>query len=138
MRHKCSSRNRPPSAADTLAMNAPTSMERAVNMAALAAVFLAASAGATLETACAPLPIVENTEVARVPATRTVATDHIDDTHSITMSHIAVVTANVVAVTPWPGQGEIAAKPSPEPRASPCLAHRSRAFNCTVRKSSVV
>jgi hypothetical protein len=31
------------------------------------------------------------------------------------MSHIAVVMANVVAVTPWPGQGEIDANPSPEP-----------------------
>jgi hypothetical protein len=41
-----------------------------------------------------------------------------DDTHCITMSHIAVVMANVLAVTPWPGQGEIDANPSPEPSAS--------------------
>jgi hypothetical protein len=34
------------------------------------------------------------------------------------MSHIAVVIANVVAVTPWPDQGEIAANPSAEPSAS--------------------
>jgi hypothetical protein len=41
-----------------------------------------------------------------------------DDTHCITMSQIAVVIANVVALTPRPGQGEIDANPSPEPSAS--------------------
>jgi hypothetical protein len=34
------------------------------------------------------------------------------------MSHIAVLTANVVADTPWPGQGEIDANPSPEPNVN--------------------
>jgi hypothetical protein len=33
------------------------------------------------------------------------------------MSQIAVVMANAFAVTPWPGQGEIDANPSPEPSA---------------------
>jgi hypothetical protein len=41
-----------------------------------------------------------------------------DDTHCITMSHIAVLTANAFAVTPWPGHGEIDANPSPEPSAN--------------------
>jgi hypothetical protein len=41
-----------------------------------------------------------------------------DDTHCITINHIAVVTANVVAVMPWPGQGEIDANPSPDPSAN--------------------
>jgi len=109
-----------------------------------------AAADATPETACAPLPIAENKEVAKVAATRTVATAHItspcavsrkntscvwvpihlvrslpviyppnpDDTHCITMSHIAVVMANAFAVTPWPGQGEIDANPRPEPSAN--------------------
>src|SRR3982074_2044676 len=40
-----------------------------------------------------------------------------DDTHCITISHMDVVTANVVAVMPRPDQGEIAASPSPEPSA---------------------
>jgi len=34
------------------------------------------------------------------------------------MSHIAVVTAKVVALTPRPGHGEIDANPRPEPSAN--------------------
>jgi hypothetical protein len=41
-----------------------------------------------------------------------------EETHCITINQIAVVIANVVAVAPWPGQGEISANPSPEPSAS--------------------
>jgi hypothetical protein len=41
-----------------------------------------------------------------------------EETHCITISQIAVVIANVVAVAPWPGHGEISAKPSPVPNAN--------------------
>ena len=41
--YKCSSRKRPPKAAATLAMNAPTNMDRAVYRAACAAAFRAES-----------------------------------------------------------------------------------------------
>jgi hypothetical protein len=59
---------------------------------------------------CVPTHLVRSLPVIYPP--------NADDTHCITMSHIAVVTANVVAVTPRPDQGEIAANPSPEPSAS--------------------
>ncbi|HTB65140.1 MAG TPA: hypothetical protein VK727_02865 [Steroidobacteraceae bacterium] len=36
----------------------------------------------------------------------------------MTISQMAVVTANVVIEMPWPSQGEIEAKPSPDPSAN--------------------
>src|ERR1700679_3834837 len=40
------------------------------------------------------------------------------DTHCVMISQIAVVTANVVPEMPLPGQGDMEAKPKPEPSAN--------------------